>query len=132
MPAMRTVSPFYKGFGAKTQQNVIVAIEFYLQNQGHFLFAQLETLFPQVEGYLKTIFSPATVRVTGAYRRQELTIEELEFLVLEDIEAIKPKFQTKRKIFIFYFGPNSLKLNFFFRLTSLELQTKRKKQQKNY
>ncbi len=84
----------YKGFGAKTQQNVIEAIGFYLQNQGHFLYAELEALFPQVDGYLKKIFSPGSVRVTGAYRRHELTIEELEFVVLENIETIKPVFQT--------------------------------------
>ncbi|HEX7847792.1 MAG TPA: PHP domain-containing protein [Chitinophagaceae bacterium] len=84
----------YKGFGEKTQQNVIEAIEFYLQNQGHYLYAELEILFPQVDAYLKKIFSPDTVRVTGAYRRQELTIEELEFVILEDIASIKTKFQT--------------------------------------
>ncbi|HEX7904658.1 MAG TPA: helix-hairpin-helix domain-containing protein [Chitinophagaceae bacterium] len=84
----------FKGFGAKTQQNVIEAIEFYLQNQGHFLFAQLEEVFPQVDAYLKKIFSPDTVRVTGAYRRHETTIEELEFVILETVDTIKPKFQT--------------------------------------
>ncbi len=84
----------YKGFGAKTQQNVIEAIEFYLQNQGHFLYAELSVLFPQVEAYLQKIFSPETVRVTGSYRRQELTIEELEFVILESADKIKPKFQT--------------------------------------
>lgn len=84
----------FKGFGEKTQQNVIEAIEFYLQNQGHFLFAQLEEVFPQVEDYLKKIFSPDKVRATGAYRRHELTIEELEFVVLETLDMIKPKFQT--------------------------------------
>ena len=84
----------FKGFGEKTQQNVIEAIEFYLQNQGNFLYAQLDEVFPQVDNYLKKIFSPEKVRVTGAYRRQELTIEELEFVILENIETIKPKFQT--------------------------------------
>ncbi len=84
----------FKGFGAKTQLNVIEAIEFYQQNQGNFLYAQLDEIFPQVEGYLKKIFSPDTVRATGAYRRQELTIEELEFAVMETNEAIKPKFLT--------------------------------------
>jgi DNA polymerase (family 10) len=84
----------YKGFGAKTQQNVQDAIEFYFLNQGHFLYAQLQEVFPQVEGYLKKLFSPAKVHVTGRYRRQELTIEELEFVVLEKNELIKPKFQT--------------------------------------
>lgn len=84
----------YKGFGEKTQQNVREAIEFYLQNQGSFLFAQLSELFPQIDGYLKKLFSPGKVRVTGAYRRQLPTIDELEFVVLENNETIKPKFQT--------------------------------------
>lgn len=84
----------FKGFGEKTQQNVQDSIEFYLLNQGHFLFAQLEDIFPQIDGYLKKIFSTEKVHVTGAYRRHALTIEELEFVVLEPTENIKPKFQT--------------------------------------
>jgi len=84
----------FKGFGEKTQLNVIEAIGFYMQNQGHFLYAQLEEIFPQVDGYLKKIFSPDTVRITGAYRRHDLTIEELEYVVLAPLEMIKPKFQT--------------------------------------
>lgn len=84
----------FKGFGEKTQQNVQEAIEFYLQNQGSFLYAQLEEIFPQVDAYLKKLFSPDKVNVTGAYRRQELTIDELEYIVLENKENVKPKFQT--------------------------------------
>jgi DNA polymerase (family 10) len=84
----------FKGFGQKTQSNVQEAIEFYFLNQGHFLYAQLNDIFPQVEGYLKKIFSPEKVRVTGSYRRQAITIEELEFVILEKNETIKPKFQT--------------------------------------
>lgn len=84
----------YKGFGEKTQQNVQESIEFYFQNQGHFLYAQLNEIFPQINNYLKKIFSPGKVEVTGRYRRQELTIEELEFVVLETNETVKPKFQT--------------------------------------
>jgi DNA polymerase (family X) len=84
----------YKGFGEKTEQNVIEAIEFYLQNQGQFLYAQLDEIFPQIDNYLKRIFPPGSVHITGAYRRQELTIDELEYIVMESKEAIKPKFQT--------------------------------------
>ncbi len=84
----------FKGFGEKTQQNVQAAIEFYFQNQGHFLYAQLEEVVPQIEQYLKKLFSPEKVHITGRYRRQELTIEELEFVVLEPNEKIKPGFQT--------------------------------------
>jgi DNA polymerase (family 10) len=84
----------FKGFGEKTQKNVREAIEFYFSNQGHFLYAQLEEVFPQIENYLKKLFSPEKIRVTGAYRRQALTIEELEFVIAETNETIKPKFQT--------------------------------------
>lgn len=84
----------FKGFGEKTQQNVQEAIEYYLQNQGSFLYAQLEEVFPQVDAYLKKLFSPEKVNVTGGYRRQELTIDELEYIVLENKETVKPKFQT--------------------------------------
>lgn len=84
----------YKGFGEKTQKNIQESIEFYLLNQGSFLYAQLEELFPQIDGYLKKLFSTGKVHVTGAYRRHDTTIDELEFIVLEKNEAIKPKFQT--------------------------------------
>ena len=84
----------YKGFGEKTQKNVQEAIEFYQSQQGHFLYAEAETIFPQINAYLQKMFSPDTVHVTGAYRRQSLTIEEMEFVVLENNDDIKPKFQT--------------------------------------
>ena len=84
----------YKGFGEKTQANVQQAIEFYFLNQGHFLYAQLEELYPQVEGYLQKLFGENKCHVAGKYRRQELTLDELEFVVLENNEAVKPKFQT--------------------------------------
>ncbi len=84
----------FKVFGEKTQKNVQEAIEFYFSNQGHFLYAQLEEVLPQVENYLKKLFSADKVRLTGAYRRQALAIEELEFVIAETNETIKPKFQT--------------------------------------
>lgn len=84
----------FKGFGAKTQQNIQEAIEYYLQNQGHFLYSEMEQLFPQIEGYLKKLFGAEKVAVTGRYRRQETTLDELVFEIQEPLAAIKPKFQT--------------------------------------
>jgi DNA polymerase (family 10) len=84
----------FKGFGGKTQNNIQEAIEFYLQNQGSFLFAQIDEVFPQIDNYLKKIFSPGMVRATGAFRRQDLTIDELEFVIVENNQLVKPKFQT--------------------------------------
>lgn len=84
----------FKGFGEKTQTNVREAIEFYMQNQGQFLFAQIDRVFPQIDAYLKKLFPPEKVSVTGAFRRQDLTIDELEYVILENNQVIKPKFQT--------------------------------------
>ncbi len=84
----------FKGFGEATQKKIQEGIEFYFSNLGNFLYAELEELFPQIDNYLKKLFSPGKVHVTGKYRRQELIIEELEFVVLEAKEAVKPKFQT--------------------------------------
>lgn len=111
----------YKGFGEKTQKNVQEAIEFYTQHQGHFLYAEIHALFPQIKTYLEKLFSPGTVHVTGAFRRQELTIEELEFVVLEDNNQVKPKFQTaqppelaeEKKDTILYKLKNGLKLRLY-------------------
>jgi DNA polymerase (family X) len=84
----------FKGFGEKTQKNVQEAINFYLQHQESFLYAQVNEVYPQIKTYLEKIFSPAKVRITGAFRRQELIINELEFVIQETNELIKPKFQT--------------------------------------
>ena len=108
----------YKGFGGKTQQNVQEAIEFYQSQQGHFLYAEAEVLFPQINGYLQKLFSPETVHVTGAYRRQSLTIEEMDFVVLHNNDEIKPKFQSaqppelleEKEDIILYKLKNGLKL----------------------
>jgi DNA polymerase (family 10) len=84
----------FKGFGAKTQQNIQEGIEYYLQNQGHFLYAEMEELYPQILGYLQKLFGEENVAVTGAYRRQDTTLEELAFELRASLDQIKPKFQT--------------------------------------
>jgi len=82
----------FKGFGEKTQTNVKEAIEFYLQNQGSFLYAEMEAIFPQINSYLQKLFTKEKIHVTGAYRRNDLTLDELEFVVDATNEEVKPKF----------------------------------------
>jgi len=84
----------YKGFGAKTQQSLIESIQFFLQHQGQLLYAEAEAIYPSVENYLKQQLGPANVAVTGAFRRQSLTLEEMEFVVMATIDTIKPIFNT--------------------------------------
>jgi DNA polymerase (family 10) len=84
----------YKGFGEKTQKSIQEAIEYYMQNQGSFLYAEVAAMFPSVKAYLEKCFSADAVAVTGAYRRQDLTIDELEFVIGKTNPEIKPAFQT--------------------------------------
>lgn len=98
----------FKGFGEKTQLNVQESIAYYLQNAGSFLYAQLDEIFPQVDGYLKKLFTPEKVSVTGAYRRQEITIDEMEFVVLEKNEVVKPRFITAQPPELLEETPSSL------------------------
>lgn len=111
----------YKGFGEKTQQNVKEAIEFYLQNQGSHLYAQVEAVVPDIKNYLEKIFSPDKVMLTGAFLRQLETIDELEFIISEPATIIKPKFQTafpptlieETNEYIIYQLKNGLKLKLY-------------------
>jgi len=84
----------YKGFGEKTQQNIIETIEFYLNNQGTYLYPQVEQVVPQVTAYLEKMFSPENVFLTGSFKRQSEVIEELEYVVNVSNAAIKPRFET--------------------------------------
>ena len=84
----------FKGFGEKTQQTVEDSIRFFLQHQGHFLYAEVEALYPSILQYLETLFGKEHVAVTGHYRRQSPTLDELAFVISHATDVIKPKFIT--------------------------------------
>ncbi len=84
----------YKGFGEKTQQNVIETIEFYLSHQGSYLYPQIEEVEPQITAYLNKLFSSENVRITGGFKRQLEFVDELEYVVNKSNDEVKPKFQS--------------------------------------
>src|SRR4029079_14644813 len=47
----------YKGFGEKTQQNVIETIEFYLKSKRSFQFPQIEAMYEGLESFFRKLFS---------------------------------------------------------------------------
>ncbi|HQW85147.1 MAG TPA: helix-hairpin-helix domain-containing protein, partial [Ferruginibacter sp.] len=98
----------YKGFGEKTQQNVIETIEFYLNNQGSHLYAQVEAVEPQITAYLQKLFLPENVVLTGNYKRHLEIVDELEYVVISTIDQIKPKFQSAQPPELLEETPNSL------------------------
>jgi DNA polymerase (family X) len=71
----------YKGFGEKTQQNVIDNIEFFMKNQGSHLYVNMEVPAAAVEQFLQSVFNETAVRLTGAFKRQAEIINELEFVI---------------------------------------------------
>ncbi|MGG9963657.1 helix-hairpin-helix domain-containing protein [Ferruginibacter sp. SUN106] len=98
----------YKGFGEKTQQNIIETIEYYLHNQGSYLYPQVEAVVPQIIAYLEKLFSPENVFITGAFKRQVEIIDELEFVVNSTNELIKPKFVSANPPELLEEKPDSL------------------------
>jgi DNA polymerase (family X) len=86
----------YKGFGEKTQQTVIENIEFYLRNQGSFLYAQMMYGAEQFIIYLQKIFTSKRIFITGEFARQIEVITLLEYIIEEKIETIKEKLAAQQ------------------------------------
>ncbi len=57
----------YKGFGAKTQQGVMEAIEFYFHNKGSFLYAEMENYALTLHNDLTEIISRAITPVNRIF-----------------------------------------------------------------
>lgn len=70
----------YKGFGEKTQQNIKEAIEFYLQHQGLFLYAELESWSTYFLQQFNSIFPADPILPAGAWKRQMEIIPFLTFI----------------------------------------------------
>jgi DNA polymerase (family 10) len=79
----------YKGFGEKTQQNVIDSIEFYLKNKGSHLYAQVKMICEDVHSFLSKLFPTNRIEITGAFKRQLEIIDLLEFLIDLEINDVK-------------------------------------------
>ncbi len=81
----------YKGFGEKTQHNVIETIEFYLKSKGSFLFSQINLLAEDVKSFFKKIFLINKISFTGAYARQVEIINELQLVIDDTTNNIEKK-----------------------------------------
>ena len=78
----------YKGFGEKTQQNIKEAIEFFLQHQGLFLYAQLEAWVTLFEQQWKKEFAQQSTQIVGEFRRQQEIIHQLEWVTTAQPDQI--------------------------------------------
>lgn len=70
----------YKGFGEKTQKSIREAIEFFLNNIGNYLYAQVETFATNLDERIKEHFSEYSFYQTGDFHRQLEIIDKLEWV----------------------------------------------------
>jgi len=78
----------YKGFGEKTQQNIKEAIEFFMQHQGLFLYAQLETWVALFEQQWQKQFLQQPTQLVGEFRRQQEIIHQLDWVTTVQADQI--------------------------------------------
>ena len=78
----------FKGFGEKTQQNVIDAIEFYNKNRGRYLFAQVENIITDFTSFLSLYLPQIKIEITGQFKRQLEIIDKIEYLIQAETEKI--------------------------------------------
>lgn len=79
----------FKGFGEKTQLNVKNSIEFYLNNQGIYLYAQVEDFVLSLQHQIQQRFADHHTEVTGAFRRQMETIDVVEWVTTVPAEPLE-------------------------------------------
>jgi DNA polymerase (family 10) len=70
----------FKGFGAKTQQNVMDAIRFYNSNRDSFLFADTETYAHQLNEILRNAFPSELISFSGEFRRQIEIVRQIDWV----------------------------------------------------
>ena len=83
----------YKGFGEKTQANIQAAIEFYVNAQGNFLYAQMEPVVELLQQKWAEHFNASSFLVTGAFRQQQEVITILEWVTDQELAPLESFFE---------------------------------------
>ena len=65
-----------KGFGEKTQANVLRNLEFYLSKKGFYRYAEVEKLAESIEAFFQTQLH-VQVQLTGNFRRRMEVLEAI-------------------------------------------------------
>ena len=79
----------FKGFGEKTQLSIMQKIEFFQNSKGRFLYARILKAEEYIRTNLQNFFGINNVFITGSFARQLEIIDELEYIIVENIEGIK-------------------------------------------
>lgn len=71
-----------KGFGPKTQDNIIAAIEYLQENKHKFLYAELESQALALQDTLHSVEGVSTTHFVGDLRRRRTSLEKIELLLV--------------------------------------------------
>lgn len=109
----------FKGFGAKTQQNVKEAIEFYLSNRESFLYAEVESFAQEVNALLSSSFSRYQLAFTGDFRMQSEIINQVEWVTTIPVEQLSAllsgngiSLHEESSPWVHFLGPQHIRLSF--------------------
>lgn len=110
----------FKGFGEKTQANVMNSIEFFLKNKDIHLYADVEAYALKVQQTMQPRFPDEQFEITGEFRRQMEIIHLLEWVTTASLASIETLFtgnnfqlQEKEVAFIIVKGPENILLKFY-------------------
>ena len=109
----------YKGFGAKTQQNIYDALLFYIQHQGNYLFQQVEPLVKSLQSSFENNFPDEKIIISGGYKRQLEVLENLEIVttisenLLTEWLSSKNFTLTKNEKFLSAMGEDRFELRWY-------------------
>lgn len=81
----------YKGFGEKTQQNVIASIEFYFAHKGSHLYATILPISNKIHSLLIELFKESKVAIAGNVARQLEIVHQLEYIIDTTIDTIEKR-----------------------------------------
>ncbi|MBT3647888.1 MAG: DNA polymerase/3'-5' exonuclease PolX [Flavobacteriales bacterium] len=77
-----------KGFGAKTQEQVRLVIEFMLENELKFHYASIESLVTEIKAAFKRKYPQGLISEAGEMLRRDPVINELDFVCTEDLSTV--------------------------------------------
>jgi DNA polymerase (family 10) len=83
----------YKGFGQKTQESIKSAIEFYMQHQGSYLYAQIESYAYELDKIFKKAFPKEKFEITGQVKMQSPVVEKIEWVTSVPVKKLQAFFK---------------------------------------
>jgi len=83
------------GFGAKTQQNILDAIESYRSSQHHFHYASVADSAATLVNALQKIYKTRLISLCGEIRRQSTTVSAIEMVAAVQAKQINPQLLRK-------------------------------------